>query len=275
MAEPGPLLVKLGGSLITDKRVRESVRPEILARLARELVDCREAWSAGGLVVGHGSGSFGHFAAAGSPLAESRRAPTAVDREALRAATARTHDAAARLHRHVVGALLDAGVGPYSLSPSGWLTAAAGEVASVHLEPIEGALRLGLVPVVHGDVVVDLQAGAVIASTELVFEALCRGLGARGRRPRLAIWLGETDGILDRSGARVERVTAASLEAVRAATAGSRGVDVTGGMRLRLETAWRLACAGVPSRIVDGRIEGSLTRVLGGDCGGTRVEAPG
>jgi isopentenyl phosphate kinase len=272
VAEPGPLLVKLGGSLITDKRERESPRLEVLARVARELAGCRMSWSEGGLVVGHGSGSFGHYAAAGTPLAQPRSDLAIPVREALCTAVARTQDAAARLHRHVVAALLAAGVDPYSLPPSGWLSTEAGKVAAVHLEPLQGALGLGLVPVVHGDVVVDRRAGAVIASTELVFEALARGLGAAGRRPRLAIWLGETDGILDRSGRRVDRVTEENLEAVRAATGGSAGVDVTGGMRLRLETAWGLAHAGVPSLIVDGRRPGVLVRAARGETGlGTLV----
>jgi isopentenyl phosphate kinase len=63
MAEvPEIVLVKLGGSLITDKTRPETVRAETLARLASEIAGafpaCRER-----LVVAHGSGSFGHVAA--------------------------------------------------------------------------------------------------------------------------------------------------------------------------------------------------------------------
>ena len=49
-------------SLITDKTGREVVREEILERLAGELSAALKR-RGGGLVLGHGSGSFGHLAA--------------------------------------------------------------------------------------------------------------------------------------------------------------------------------------------------------------------
>ncbi|MEW5988076.1 MAG: uridylate kinase, partial [Chloroflexota bacterium] len=58
------LFLKLGGSLITDKTGVEAVRPDVLARLAGEI---QRAWASRPglrLVIGHGSGSFGHVAAA-------------------------------------------------------------------------------------------------------------------------------------------------------------------------------------------------------------------
>lgn len=274
MAEPahGPILLKLGGSLITDKGARERARADVLARIAAELAACREAWSRRGLIVGHGSGSYGHFAAAGTLLATRERSASSA--AGLPAAAARTQDAAARLHRLVVAALLEAGLGPYSAAPSGWLTVRAGRAASLHLEPLEGALELEMVPVIYGDVVVDRELGMSIASTEDVFHMLVDALAKRGRRPHRAVWLGETDGILDASGQTIVTVTPGNLEAVRAATGGSAGVDVTGGMRLRLETAWRLAVAGVPSWIGDGRRPGVLAAALAGaPAGGTAVLA--
>ncbi|HVS65720.1 MAG TPA: isopentenyl phosphate kinase [Thermoanaerobaculia bacterium] len=265
---PGPILVKLGGSLITDKERRESVRSDVLTRIAVELAACRASWSGRGLIIGHGSGSYGHFAAAGTPLAATSLVRASADPGPLRTAVARTQDAAARLHRLVVAALLEAGLEPYSLAPSGWITIRGRELASLHLDPLEGALALGLVPVVHGDVAVDRDAGMAIVSTERVFEVLARGL-----RPAWVIWLGETDGILGAGGERIARVSAANLEAARSQTGGSGGVDVTGGMRLRLETAWELACAGVPSWIGDGREPGVLAAALRGEpAGGTLVE---
>jgi isopentenyl phosphate kinase len=225
--------------------------------------------------LGHGSGSFGHFAAAETPLARIRGELEESDVEALRTAVSSTQDAAARLHRQVFAALSEAGLLPFSVAPSSWLAGVAGTIVAPSMEPIEGALRLGLLPVVYGDVVLDRRAGAMIASTEGVFELLARELARRSQVPSRAIWLGETDGILDAAGKPIARVSVAQLESVRAATQGSGGVDVTGGMRLRLETAWSLAAAGVPSLIIDGRQPGALVRAVRGQpAGGTWVEPP-
>ena len=57
------LLVKLGGSLITDKTKVEHAHKPMIRRLAREIKAAREARPDLRLVLGHGSGSFGHVAA--------------------------------------------------------------------------------------------------------------------------------------------------------------------------------------------------------------------
>jgi isopentenyl phosphate kinase len=54
--------VKLGGSLITDKRLENSFRAETAARIASE-IQAALAEMMLQLVIGHGSGSFGHVAA--------------------------------------------------------------------------------------------------------------------------------------------------------------------------------------------------------------------
>ena len=51
----GPVgLIKLGGSLITDKRREKHARPKVIERLAGEIVQLRRA-SGHDWIVGHGS----------------------------------------------------------------------------------------------------------------------------------------------------------------------------------------------------------------------------
>src|SRR5690348_3478739 len=57
-------LIKFGGSVITDKRGEQAADLSIIKLLANELVAARAARPDMPLVVGHGSGSFGHPAAA-------------------------------------------------------------------------------------------------------------------------------------------------------------------------------------------------------------------
>ena len=143
-------LVKLGGSLITDKRTPETLRPDVLARLAREVVEV-SARIPEAVLLGHGSGSFGHHAAACSGL---NTGPC--DEEQLLGA-ARTQEQAAVLHGHVIRALHEAGGRPFSLAPSSFITAAAGRPVNACAEPLLLALRNGLMPVVFGDVVLDRE----------------------------------------------------------------------------------------------------------------------
>ncbi len=260
-------LVKLGGSLITDKRRPETVRADHLERLGRELAAAAAAHP-GGLIVGHGAGSFGHVAAAEGAVHEGVSGPEGV------AAASRTQDAAGRLHRRVVAALLEGGCSPFSLAPGSFLVSAGARPFRVELAPLLQALEGGFLPVVFGDVVQDRTRGVAIASTETVFRALVTRLRRHGVAVTRAVWLGETDGVWDEDGATLPLVDATAVARARRAVGGADGADVTGGMRHRLETALALARLGVESWIVDGRAPGLLGRALAGETvPGTRVAA--
>jgi isopentenyl phosphate kinase len=269
---PELVLVKLGGSLITDKQAFEVARTDVVGRLAAEL---RQARAAGGpqVVLAHGSGSFGHAAAADTPLAERGRRDRGTDVEGLARAAARTQDAAARLHRALVSALLDAEIPAFSLAPSSFLWRSGGMLRGSGVEPLLGALGLGLVPVGYGDVVMDQDAGAAICSTEALLATWVDALVAAGRTVRCVLWLGGTAGVLDEEGRTIPRITEHEIDSARALAGASGGVDVTGGMRLRVDTAWSLARKGVPSWIVDGRDAGGLTDALLGAPRGTEVRS--
>jgi isopentenyl phosphate kinase len=258
-------VVKLGGSLITDKERPSTARREVIARLARELAAAAPRLGEP-LLVSHGSGSFGHAAAARYRLA------SGVREAAQLPGVAATQDQAHRLHRLVIEALLDAGLAPFSLLPSSFLVADDGEPVSVELEPLERALALGLVPVTLGDVVLDRRRGASICSTETVLLALAPRLAAVGSPVTRVLWMGATEGVLDDGGRTVPVVDAGNVDRVLAAAVGAAGTDVTGGMRHRIETAWRLARAGTRSLILDGLEDGVLERaLLGEEVRGTRV----
>jgi isopentenyl phosphate kinase len=236
-------------------------------RLAREVAAAAAKSRAPRLLVGHGSGSYGHAAASDGGLTAGADATRRLD------AIARTQRRAADLHRIVVAALAQAGARPFSFAPSSFLSATHGRVTGVFAEPIFEALDRGLLPVVYGDVVLDRKRGAVIVSTEELFLVLAKEAARRGRPIARAVWLGETDGVRDGDGCTIPRLSAA--EAVRTArrVTGASGPDVTGGMALRLRAAGALAKAGVTSVIVDGRRPGAIAAAIAGRAtGGTRVD---
>lgn len=260
-------LVKLGGSLITDKRRPEVARDAVLERLGREVAAAAAALPEG-LIVGHGAGSFGHVAAARGGVA------AGITGAAGRVAASRTQDAAGRLHRRVVSALLAGGASPFSLAPGSFLVADTGRPVRVGLDPLLEALELGFLPVVFGDVVLDRRRGAAICSTETVFRTLVTRLARHGWRTVRVVWLGETEGIRDLAGRTFPRIDAGNAARAFRAVGGAAGTDATGGMRHRLEAARALARLGVESWIVDGRQPGLLGRALAGqEVPGTRVLA--
>ncbi len=253
---PEAVLLKLGGSLITEKAdARGRVRTEVVARLAGEIARALPNISER-LVVGHGSGSFGHVAARQHGIAQGLRSPAQLP------GISQTQERAAALHREILAALAAAGLAPFSIAPSSCMVFADGRPAELADEPIRLALDAGLLPVVYGDVVMDRGQGVAICSTERILETLARTLPERGVPVRRVLWLGETDGVYGEDGRTLPRIS--SLDGLHFSS--PVGTDVTGGMRHRVETALALAAQGVRSTILNGLTPGLLERALLGEA---------
>ncbi len=267
------VLVKLGGSLITEKTQEETPRLEVMSRLAEELAaTLPQLRSRGiGVLLGHGSGSYGHVAAKRHGYREVAAG------ERRRTGAGAIHNRAETLHCMLVTALVRAEIECLSLAPSTFLVARDGAPVECWSRTVEMALHGGLVPVVYGDVVLDESVGYSICSTETVLSALLERLREAGFSMQSAVWLGETDGILDAEGRTLTTIRSGGgppREGETLAALGeAAGADVTGGIRHRFETVSRLAEEGVRSLLVNGLRAGAFSAALQGDAiSGTVVE---
>lgn len=274
------IFLKLGGSLITDKTQENSVRWEVLKRLAHEIAQWRNeqiAQSANGevpaLLVGHGSGSFGHAAA------KKYGTRVGVRDAAGWRGFAEVSVAALRLNRIVADALHEAGVPVVSVSPSASVLCVDGVIQRMDTTLIDVCLRQGIVPLVMGDVAVDSVRGGTIVSTEEVFAYLAQCLPVQ--RVLLA---GETEGVYERFNADdpttapiVARITPQTWESIRSGIGGSRGADVTGGMagkvRDMLALVQKHTQADLSVQIFSGLADGHVRRALAGAGMGTVIAA--
>lgn len=258
LALPELVLIKLGGSLITDKCRSNTTRDDVLRRVAEEIASVLSGPSFADkkVVVGHGSGSFGHVAA------EAHGFNKCVSNEKEMKGAAFTQDAATQLHRHVVAALLEAGLAPFSIAPSSCFIAEEGNPIALTLEPLEAALSLGMIPVIFGDVVMDRKNGACVLSTENVFLGLCGTKGVQRYKIRRSIWLGVTAGVYDANGKTIPVLSRKSLAKFCDNIGPAQGTDVTGGMHHRVDAALELADLGVQSLICDGTTPGVLGDAL-------------
>lgn len=283
-------LLKLGGSLITDKTRPYTPRLDVLARLAAEIADARRADPNLTLVLGHGSGSFGHTAAKAYRTREGLALPPQpppVLRTSLPISFGNEEEQgggywqgfaevwwqASMLNRYVMQALHEAEIPSLAISPVSAVIASDGRVAEWNLEPLKRALAAGLVPVVYGDVIFDEMRWGTILSTEDLFEHLTVELQA-GR----ILLAGLEEAVWDDFPAktrRLERITPASFESLRAKLGGSHGADVTGGMESKVRQMLNLAgrVPGLQAHIFSGEKTGNLRRALSGEHFGTLIGA--
>ena len=253
MSQPIVVFIKLGGSLITDKTRAYTARHEIITRLAGEVCQALDAAPALRLLIGHGSGSFGHWAA--KPYGTRQGVHTPAQWRGYAEVAA----AAARLNRIVADAFLDAGVPVLNIQPSA--SARCHDYVLEHLDthPIHAALARGLVPLVYGDVALDDVRGGTIISTEDIFVYLAGDL-----HPARILLLGEVPGVLGPDGTVVPNITPANLSALREVLDGSSGVDVTGGMADKVTRMVELVQRHPETcvHILSGTEPGLLARVL-------------
>lgn len=260
-----PLIVKLGGSVITDKRRKFKVRRSVLRRLAREL-----AVATGPLVLVHGGGSFGH------PLASEFGLAKGYEHEGQLIGFALTHHAMEKLNAHVLDALHRAGIPAVAVQPSACVVVDGDRIKSMELKPLRKLLELGIVPVLYGDAVPDLSKGMSILSGDQLVVELARELGV-GR----IILAADVDGVymadpkMDKKAQLIGEINQTNWPLIESRlTSTTSGKDVTGGIANKIKELLKLAGRGFEAEIVNATRPGVLRRAISGERGlGTRVVA--
>jgi isopentenyl phosphate kinase len=253
------VFVKLGGSVITDKQRPSTARPEVIRRLARDLGAALKARPGLRILVGHGSGSFGHVPA------HKYHVRQGIAPGGDWWGFAETGAVAARLNRIVTGIFLEMGVPIWSVQPSASVRCQGGRLVSLATEPIRQAIDRGLVPLVYGDVAFDERQGCTIVSTEELFAFLAQEMPVQR-----VVLVGEVDGVYDRDpladsrAVHIPRITPASCARLQAQLGGSHAVDVTGGMLTKVQAMVALVASGRVQRVhlISGRRDGALAQVL-------------
>ncbi len=266
------LVVKLGGSAITDKSSFETVNEAALQKTAASLACSRWARSS---VILHGAGSFGHFQASKYGVSKG-----AADSRFSFLGFAETRSSVTRLNSLVVSALLACGLPACGLPPFPRWTTRAKKLVQDGVPEVRDLLRAGLVPVLHGDAVFDSEQGSAILSGDALVVALCQAL-----RPERAVFLTNVAGVYDRppeqSGALllsrivVDRNTQKVLQLFRRTESGDSELlagklatstaahDVTGGLAAKLEAAAQCAACGTPVMIVQVGTEHATAALAG------------
>jgi isopentenyl phosphate kinase len=264
---PDLTFLKLGGSLITDKNTPRTARKEVIARLADEIAAAQQADLDLRLVLGHGSGSFGHVPAKNYDTRQG------VDSPEGWAGFAEVWYEAATLNHLVMDILHAAGLPGVSFPASGGVTARDGRVAVWNLTPLTAALENGLLPVVYGDVVFDTIRGGTILSTEDIFIHLARQL--HSERILLA---GIDDGVYadyPECKQLIPEINPKNWEKVAISLSGSAATDVTGGMASKVRQMLELTeeIPGVEILIFSGDQPGNLSATLRGETLGTHIKS--
>lgn len=261
------ILIKLGGSLITNKEKAYTVRRDVIRDLASQIKRALDKLPETHLIVGNGAGSFAHYPAKRFKMSEGIR------KEQQKMGFCIVQDAAARLNRIVVGELLKANIRALSINPSSFIITQKRRIKKIFYEPIIKLLNLGVTPVVYGDIVADEEYGSCILSTERIFSLLALFLKKRGWNILRIIHTGITEGVFDKKGKLINQITKEKFGKMVDTFSKTRGYDVTGGMLHKVEQALSLAEHDIMSLIINGVSEKNLLyrAIVGEEVAGTRI----
>lgn len=253
------LLVKLGGSVLTDKTRLRTPRRATIRRLAQELAAVRKP-----LLVVHGAGSFGHILARRHKLAEG-----GLD-GAKRRAAARVQADVRALDDLVVDALIRAGLAAVPIAPSSVLNLDDGRVASVDLTPFLEFSSMGFTPVTFGDIVRDVRRGVSVCSGDLMMVEL-----ARAFQPERVVFAADVDGLFTadpkrrRSARLLEEVGPGNISRIEFS---SSRMDVTGSIEGKVRRMFTIARHVGECLIVNGDADDRVLDALRGrPVVGTRI----
>jgi len=256
------IILKLGGSVITRK---DSLTPALdssnLTRIAREISNS----SYHKLILVHGAGSFGH------PYAREYAIGSEIDsKEELvrkRQGFSKTQNSVKHLNQLVCQHLLEQDIPAVSIQPSSFVQTWNKRIISADTDLISKYLGLGFVPVLYGDVVLDMEDKIKMAvlSGDQIVKYLAENL-----KPEKVILGSDVDGIYNKDPKKYPE--ALLMKVVTSpddleSTDGTQTVDVTGGMGGKLGELLELAEIGIESEIINASQDNNIKRALNGEKG--------
>ena len=232
------VFVKAGGSWITFKDRPFSIDYNALEKLTEILLLSSNKAK---IVLGHGGGSFAH------PVVKSRQVYG--DRKTL----ILCHRATKTLNQIIVTKLIDHGLDVLSIQTSS-IVLWNGRGYRIFVEPVKQAIDKGLIPIVYGDCILDQYSYYRVISTEELFAVLTMEL-----RPRRIVYLERVSGIYTKDPMKysdaelIPLINKENYKEILDLLEESYGIDVTGGMKTKIEKALELAKEyGIDSIIVSG-----------------------
>ncbi|RQG91200.1 acetylglutamate kinase [Natrarchaeobius halalkaliphilus] len=217
------IVLKLGGSAITDKDRAETLDGEALESASDAIATALEASAEPGnpnLVIVHGGGSFGHANASDHGVTTTEGSH---DIDAVHD----IHGAMKTLNGFVLSRLIERDVPAVPVHP--FSTASRDQSGRLELPTgqVETMVSEGFVPVLHGDLVSHAERGVTVVSGDELVAELARALEA----DRVGL-CSTVPGVLDDDDVVIERIT--TLEGVADVLGESESTDVTGGMAAKV-----------------------------------------
>jgi isopentenyl phosphate kinase len=246
-------LLKIGGSVITEKSRESFFKREVMDRLSNEIKKAGKK-----IILVHGAGSFGHIYAKRYKLSDGFHSPEQIKGFSL------THEQVQTLNSYVIRSLQNHDIPAISISPHSIVMLKNQVLEKMDLQIFKNYLDNHFMPVTYGDVVLDSKLGFSICSGDLLVYELTKYF-----KPEKVIFAVDVDGLFT-SNPKIN-INSEFIEEIRfneineLSTQFDSHPDVTGGMGGKIDTIKKIANIGIDTFLLNGNKPDRLYKVLRGE----------
>jgi isopentenyl phosphate kinase len=259
-----PIILKLGGSVITDKTGELAAQTEAINRIAEEI----KRANIDNIIIVHGGGSFGH------PTAQKWNLQAGFKEPGQMLGFAETHHVMTVLNGLIMDALIWHELPAVSYAPSTCFVTENGRIKSCDSPILGRMMKMGFTPVLYGDAVLDDKMGFTVLSGDQIVAYLAVTMKAE----KIIIGV-DTDGLYE-ADPKVNpqakpylKLNLDQLKRVQAKIGTARTTDVTGGMAGKVAELIPAVEAGIPVQIINATRNLRVLRALTGErIEGTIIE---
>jgi len=244
------ILIKLGGSIITNKKKPLSARRKIIDNTLKQIRKIKEP-----IIIVHGGGSYGHY---WSIRYNMHTKPARYDLKGVSV----VKNSMVELNKIILDAAVKNRLNPYCLPPTDFMKGNSSIKSKILA--INDIAKSGLMPITYGDALWYGQKKSYILSGDVIMTTLARIL-----KPRLCIFVLNVDGVY--SNMKSKKLIYDFKKEKPVIT--TNKMDVTGGITRKITEASKISRSGLkvffvngnkPQRITDAvygkKFEGTLFR---------------
>ena len=244
------ILIKLGGSIITNKKKPLSARRKTIDNILKQIRKIKEP-----IIIVHGGGSYGHY---WSIRYNMHTKPARYDLKGVSV----VKNSMVELNKIILDATVKNRLNPYCLPPTDFMKGNSSIKSKILA--INDMAKSGLVPITYGDALWYGQRKSYILSGDVIMTTLARIL-----KPRLCIFVLNVDGVY--SNMKSKKLIYDFKKEKPVIT--TNKMDVTGGITRKITEASKISRSGLkvffvngnkPQRITDAvygkKFEGTLFR---------------
>ncbi len=244
------ILIKLGGSIITNKEKPLSARRKTIDNILKQVRKIKEP-----KIIVHGGGSYGHYWSVKYGM---HTKPAKYDLKGVSV----VKNSMIELNKIILDAAVKNRLNPYSLPPTDFMN--GNRSIKSKILTINDIAKSGLTPITYGDALWYGQKKSYILSGDVIMTTLAKAL-----KPRLSIFALNVDGVYSNMKSK-KLIYDFRKEKPSIST---NKMDVTGGMTRKITEAVKMSRSGLkvffangnkPQRITDAvsgkKFEGTLFR---------------